>query len=149
MSTLNVPIQINGNISKDGAPNTFTLLERELYVDKSGYLYFGKNNTNNNIKCKQSDTALNLSGNWAYVNNTTEEAKFGKVVINNSGDQTHIIGDNTSNVKKCYIRNFIATNFSLQNSDIINLNKLVLNSSMCGKTLPTTGVDKQVFFLMS
>lgn len=148
MSILNVPIQINGDLNNINPPSS-GLRDRELYITKDGYLYFGMDNAPHAAKVLWSPEARDIVGKWCNITNNDEEALFGHITVSGYEDRTEVIGDNAREIKKCYIRNFIATNFSLQSSDIIDLNKLVLNSNMYGKTLPKSGTDGQVFFLVA
>ena len=98
-----VPIQINGNINSDLKPSNGSLLERELYINKKGYLYYGTvDDSGNKVtrcitveqsdKSKESDVAYNIGDtkitDYSYpitinYKDSNKFARIGYVNINN------------------------------------------------------------------
>ena len=157
MSILKVPIQINGG---NAVPND--LLDRELFINSDGYLYYGKlqngifsqHIVNANI-CKKlvtPDATVWVSGD---KNSDQYGASFGNIKIDchrtESGSVTHwsITGN-----KKTTIVNGVATetvvdqmqSINVDDCAITDLNKLQLTSDVYGNTPPSTAIDGQVFF---
>lgn len=117
---LKVPVRINGGGSKPTS-----LKERELYVDtKTGVLYYGKSGDKvGNVGIVGSDANLyNFNG---------STAKFGGLLASKDGN--------------VYKLNPIVNPYNVILNGV-KLGTLVLDSSNYGSTLPTTGVEGQVFF---
>ena len=130
MSTLNVPICINGD-NKDPS----TLEERELFINtQTKYLFSGFPNSNvDKIKVGFSDEASKIVKNWLNIDASSDTPifKVGSMEYNGS--------------------KFTSTStYIMDKLSITDLNKLVLvnNNTLYGRTLPDTASSEegQVFF---
>lgn len=128
-NTWNGIIAINGG---DGKPSV--LDERELYLDTNNkYLYAGFSNKSvDTVRVKLSDEAQKISKDWLNIDVSGNNPVF-KV-----GNLNY---DNTKNI-------FTATTdtYIFNKATLTQLNKLVLDTTMYGTTLPTKGEAGQVFF---
>lgn len=133
MSTLNVPICINGD-NKDPS----TLEERELFVNtQTKYLFSGFPNSNvDKIKVGFSDETSKIFKSWLNIDTSFDTPVF-KV-----GDMEYNGSQFTS-----------TSTYIMDRMSITNLNKLVLinNNTLYGRELPKKegkdyGVEGQVFF---
>ena len=130
MSTLNVPICINGD-NKDPS----TLEERELFINtQTKYLFSGFPNSNvDKIKVGFSDEASKIVKNWLNIDASSDTPIFK-------------VGSMEYNWSK-----FTSTStYIMDKLSITDLNKLVLvnNNTLYGRTLPDTASSEegQVFF---
>lgn len=130
MSTLNVPICINGD-NKDPS----TLEERELFVNtQTKYLFSGFPNSNvAKIKVGFSDEASKIVKSWLNIDASSDTPIFK-------------VGNMEYNGSK-----FTSTStYIMDKLSITDLNKLVLvnNNTLYGRTLPDTASSEegQVFF---
>lgn len=130
MSTLNVPICINGD-NKDPS----TLEERELFINtQTKYLFSGFPNSNvDKIKVGFSDESSKIVKNWLNIDASSDTPIFK-------------VGNMEYNGSK-----FTSTStYIMDKLSITDLNKLVLvnNNTLYGRTLPDTASSEegQVFF---
>lgn len=130
MSVLNVPIQINGGTS---VPTTSTLtLDRELYITSGKDLYVNTNSSVGKVNCGVSDSTRSL------VNNNTSVFNF------DSSRATFSIG---------YL-NFASNTFTSTNNvsfsgvSYIDIPRMVLRNTMYGTSLPSSGTQGQIFFVL-
>lgn len=130
MSTLNVPICINGD-NKDPS----TLEERELFINtQTKYLFSGFPNSNvDKIKVGFSDESSKIVKNWLNIDTSSDTPIFK-------------VGNMEYNGSK-----FTSTStYIMDKLSITDLNKLVLvnNNTLYGRTLPDTASSEegQVFF---
>lgn len=130
MSTLNVPVCINGD-NKDPS----TLEERELFVNtQTKYLFCGFPNSNvDKVKVGFSDETSKIVKSWLNIDTSSDTPIFKVGNMNYDGSK------------------FTSTStYIMDKMSITDLNKLVLasNSALYGRTLPdvTTAVEGQVFF---
>lgn len=130
MSTLNVPICINGD-NKDPS----TLEERELFINtQTKYLFSGFPNSNvDKIKVGFSDESSKIVKSWLNIDTSSDTPIFK-------------VGNMEYNGSK-----FTSTStYIMDKLSITNLNKLVLvnNNTLYGRTLPDTASSEegQVFF---
>lgn len=130
MSTLNVPICINGD-NKDPS----TLEERELFINtQTKYLFSGFPNSNvDKIKVGFSDESSKIVKSWLNIDTSSDTPIFK-------------VGNMEYNGSK-----FTSTStYIMDKLSITDLNKLVLvnNNTLYGRTLPDTASSEegQVFF---
>ena len=130
MSTLNVPICINGD-NKDPS----TLEERELFINtQTKYLFSGFPNSNvDKIKVGFSDETSKIVKSWLNIDTSSDTPIFK-------------VGNMEYNGSK-----FTSTStYIMDKLSITDLNKLVLvnNNTLYGRTLPDTASSEegQVFF---
>lgn len=130
MSTLNVPICINGD-NKDPS----TLEERELFVNtQTQYLFSGfSNNKLGKVKVGFSDEASKIVKSWLNIDTSSDTPVF--KIGNMKYDGLQFTSDST---------------YTMDKMSITNLNKLVLvnNNTLYGRELPQkeSAVEGQVFF---
>lgn len=132
MSTLNVPISINGGTTVP----TSGLSERELFIDtQRKYLYacFDKSGKAEPIKVKSADNAVEMKSQWFNINCDTPTFEVGGFKFN--GEDFVSANPNTGT-------------YTFVDMTLIDLHKLVLkeNSPTYGTNLPVTGEEGQVFF---
>jgi len=128
MSTLNVPVCINGD-NKDPS----TLEERELFINtQTQYLFSGfSNNKLGKVKVGFSDEAGKITKSWLNIDTSSSTPVFKIGNMNYDGSK------------------FTSTStYIMDKMSITNLNKLVLasDSTLYGRTLPVVGEEGQVFF---
>lgn len=130
MSTLNVPVCINGD-NKDPS----TLEERELFVNtQTKYLFSGfPNSTVDKIKVGFSDETSKIVKSWLNIDTSSDTPIFK-------------VGNMEYNGSK-----FTSTStYIMDKPSITDLNKLVLvnNNTLYGRTLPNAAYSEegQVFF---
>jgi hypothetical protein len=137
MSILKVPIQINGG---DSVPSK--LLERELFIDSSGYLHCGDGNGHFLINAGSSqmvgsvDTPIFINSNSKFSN-----ARFGDINIRQTDNKWTIDGSNKSVLSK----------MTVDSCRLHTVLSLILDSGMYGtisdEDLPKKiGDPGQVFF---
>ena len=128
---LNVPICINGG---DGKPSA--LDERELFLDTTNrYLYAGFKGGPEVIKVKEADKASLVSA--------TDVSIGGKdTTVFNVGNMIYEFGTNR------LTRKDTDSQYTIHSANLDALQKLVLakNDVVYGTSLPTSGVEGQVFF---
>lgn len=139
MSQLNVPISINGGTT---LPAAGKLDERELFLNtQTKYLYacFAKNSTPQPVKVVDADNASNMKCNWFTItaNNTNPTFTVGNMKFD--GDTFGPTGTSATST------------FSLTQPTFFNVQKMQLSSNsgqIYGYSLPSTGMDGQIFFLI-
>ena len=141
MSILNVPIQINGG------DNAYAnkLLDRELYIDKYGYLYYGSDNSLANalpvnVTYATNTSSLGDASDRVYI--TKNQAKFGNFTFGTGGRGEHwnLCGSYTNNQPDYNAHIYQVTINACQFSNIY------LNNDTYGNSLPVNARNGQVFF---
>lgn len=128
---LKVPIYING---EKGKP-TSKLGERELYLDlDSAHLYAGG--------IGSTDYSLIRAGYADCLDNTTLYINAPK----GSTMPTFRMGTMTYNFLQDKFTSTGVGDYSVENANLLNVNKLVLSSNCYGDTLPSSGEQGQLFF---
>lgn len=143
-----LPIQINGDLSKQTTPNN--LLERELYISSGGYLYYGDNRGSTKaVTVKNSDTAdksettksIGQTDSPIEIdyrgNNVT--ARIGYVNINNTINQG---GTNEWNGCESDVQT-ILKNFKINNLKQLTLSRDLYGSNPNSVSNPQVG---QIYF---
>lgn len=147
-----VPIQINGNMDQTVAPNK--LLERELFINKEGYVYYGTKNGDSvgEVKVKKADHADTSHSTNTIGTTKLDGSKYETPIYINIGGSSRIgyvpinstITDNTntwSGYNETLNVRTVLDNFRLTNVDILTASK-----AMYGDKLPTTAKPGQIFF---
>jgi hypothetical protein len=159
-SVLNIPIQINGDVTQSSTPST--LMARELYICKDGRLYYGNDQGNaTEILPTKVVKQFGEENSPFYFNNETSEGKLFEIStiskVNNTDTKVTI-----SNL--CLIDSSIQ-NSSLSNTEInsgckINTDRdiiteatvkactLVVGEDSYGyeSDMPSSGITGQLFF---
>lgn len=150
-----VPIQINGELSKATNIKTLTLLERELYIDNEGNLYYGNvGGSPLKVKAKSaeiSDVATNVgnSGSFVQVTQSAQEMFAGILHILNDSSDT-VLKKRSGNSGSVKLEGLIFDSGVVNASNITDLKYVTLNSNMWGTNLPTSDlVDGRLFFQVS
>lgn len=129
---LNVPVCING-----GETLPSILDERELFIDTAKhYLYAGfANGAVSDVKVKEADKA-------SLVSSTNVSIGGKDTTVFNVGNMIYEFGTNRLTKKDA------TSQYTIHSANIDALQKLVLekNGVVYGTSLPTSGVEGQVFF---
>ena len=157
MSTLKVPIQINGG---DTVPSE--LKDRELYVDSNGYLYVGKQPNDSTssvekIRSGKSDEAYKIfNENGLEINtadggtvdgdgNTKVVAKLGGFRVLSTNDK--FLPGALQGVNNSFN---ICPDGRIYASELRSTQRIVLstddNSDVCGYDFPSNPINGQLFF---
>ena len=166
---LNVPISINGDLSK-GKPST--LLEGELYVDKDGNLYYGnisgtplkvnsgKADNSENAKVSITSTGIGMDTNGKDLNHpiyihikdfdsngySNSNVRIGNVILE---ERKKGIWDLISNGDKSPEKVPVSDATILDRFNLKNIRGMHLTEELYGNKLPTNAVKGQVFFKIS
>lgn len=133
---LNVPIRINGqDSSSDPIPSSLTT--RELFVAINGDLYTGTGQSRIKVNCNVSDSTKSIV--------STVDSSMLNLSISSS---TFSLGGlNYNNSNKTFTSSSVgSTKFS--GIGLENIPRIVLNSQMYGSSLPSSGTQGQLFFLL-
>lgn len=124
----------NGIISINGGEGKPLALEdRELFLDKTNrYLYAGFENVVDTVKVKMSDETHKINKAWLNIDVSGSTPIFK-------------VGNLNYDANKSIFTSITGT-YTFDKATLTALNKVVLNTSMYGTTLPTTGTPGQVFF---
>lgn len=149
-------IQINGEL-QGPKPADLKLLERELYIDDQGYLWFGDKNEIpqqiNSNKANEANVAMNVGNAESFFqyDNNRKEITIGK----NLGITSHLDLDGNTVIVLQGDGNPIIDNFKMNNSQlkdisIKDLTNLTLTEDMWGTSLPQENLEHgRVFFLVN
>lgn len=130
---LRIPIQLNG---KPGSPANMKLLDRELFINNStGVLYYGDENGKAHIITVKDYNHGGKLFNFGVDSENKSKAVIGGLSISTSG----------SGYKFQPLQEI--GNYNVQFSGI-KLGSLVLTSANYGSSLPSSGVEGQIFFLI-
>lgn len=129
MGTLNVPISING-----GGSTPTTLDDRELFVNTTTkYLYVGlPDKTVTKVNAGTADKANKISKSWLNIDVTNDTPVFN---VGNLSCNGSIFTPKSG-----------STTYEFNKPTFTDTQKIVLSNNVYGSTLPTTGVQGQLFF---
>lgn len=152
---LYTPIQINGELSRPVDSSTLNLLERELFIDNQGNLYFGNmNGTATQINADKANVATlanNLGSNndTFILDNINQTGKLGSVQISHDKEQMLSTFDGLGTI----LKQFQLNSSNLNNCRINSVQTMTLSEGkdkMWGTELPTDNLQHgRIFFLVS
>lgn len=138
---LKIPIQLNG---KAGSPTNMKLLDRELFINNStGVLYYGDKDGNAHIiTVKDYNHGGKLFNFGAVPSDKGDGSKavIGGLAITSNGNGGYLF-------KPWAVDDGGVGNYNVQFSGI-KLGSLVLTTDNYGSSLPSSGVEGQIFFLI-
>lgn len=152
-------IQINGEL-QGPKPADLKLLERELYIDDQGYLWFGDKNEIpqqiNANKANEANVAMNVGNAESFFqyDNDRKEIFIGKNLgitqYTDLNEKSFIIMQGYGSTNGPIIDNFKINNSELKDISVKNLTNLTLRDDMWGTSLPTDNLEHgRVFFLVN
>lgn len=146
------PIQINGELSTQVDASTLKLLERELFIDRQGNLYFGNmNGTATQINANKANSAtvannLGSQDSTFMLDNDSLTGKLGSIQLTHDEENALSTLDGLGTILKQFQLNSSNVNACRLN-DIKNM---TLSSDVWGTKLPTDNLQHgRVFFLVS
>lgn len=147
LSTLNVPIQINGGDIT--APQLYT---RELYITNSYQLYVGEINSDNETKVKAQPIKVGIAENANQIKNNknfwlnANQANFqiGYLYFN---DSTKTFLPTTYTTSTTPPNSGIKGYITFSDINLTKIPKITITSDMYGSAAPTTkGEEGQLYF---
>ena len=149
---LYTPIQINGELSNPIDSSSLKLLERELFVDNKGNLYFGNmNGTATQINANKANLAnvannLGMQDSTFMLDNDSLTGKLGSIQLTHDEKNALTTLDGLGTI----LKQFQLNSSNVNECRLNEVKNMTLSKDVWGTKLPTDNLQHgRVFFLVS
>lgn len=149
---LYTPIQINGELSTPIDSSALKLLERELFVDNKGNLYFGNmNGTATQVNANKANLAtvannLGVQDSTFMLDNDSLTGKLGSIQLIHDEENALTTLDGLGTI----LKQFQLNSSNVNECRLNEVKNMTLSKDVWGTKLPTDNLQHgRIFFLVS
>ena len=146
------PIQINGELSTPIDSSSLKLLERELFVDNKGNLYFGNmNGTATQVNANKANLAnvannLGMQDSTFMLDNDSLTGKLGSIQLTHDEKTALTTLDGLGTI----LKQFQLNSSNVNECRLNEIKNMTLSKDVWGTKLPTDNLQHgRIFFLVS